>query len=196
MFSGNELGALLGWWTLRCFKELHPTVNMSDCYMLSSTVSSMILRSMGNIEGFNFIDTLTGFKWMGNQSVDLIGQGKHVLFAFEEAIGFMISSMVLDKDGVSAACHLATMCCYLKQFENKTLTTKLTELYNLYGYHVTMNSYYICHNAEVIAAIFHRIRNFNGAKEKVLVWLAQFVDFQGQPIFVVLVSHGHNEWNL
>lgn len=32
-------------------------------------------------------ETLTGFKWMGNVSHDLMNQGKHVLFAFEEAIG-------------------------------------------------------------------------------------------------------------
>ena len=32
----------------------------------------------------------------------LLGEKKHVLFAFEEAIGFMCGSAVLDKDGVSA----------------------------------------------------------------------------------------------
>lgn len=33
--------------------------------MISSTVSSMILKTMANTEGFNFVDTLTGFKWIG-----------------------------------------------------------------------------------------------------------------------------------
>ena len=32
-------------------------------------------------------ETLTGFKWMGNVTNTLLSQGKHVLFAFEEAIG-------------------------------------------------------------------------------------------------------------
>ena len=35
-------------------------------------------------------ETLTGFKWMGNKAVDLMKQGKTVLFAFEEAIGKVI----------------------------------------------------------------------------------------------------------
>ena len=35
----------------------------------------------------NFQETLTGFKWMGNKTVDLMKDGKTVLFAFEEAIG-------------------------------------------------------------------------------------------------------------
>lgn len=56
-----------------------------------------MLRAMSNVEGFNFEETLTGFKWMGNRSVILLEQEKEVLFAFEEAIGFMFSPAVLDK---------------------------------------------------------------------------------------------------
>ncbi|KAI2534030.1 PGM2 isoform 3, partial [Pan troglodytes] len=56
-------------------------------YMLSSTVSSKILRAIALKEGFHFEETLTGFKWMGNRAKQLIDQGKTVLFAFEEAIG-------------------------------------------------------------------------------------------------------------
>lgn len=41
-----------------------------------------------------FQETLTGFKWMGNVSHDLLQQSKTVLFAFEEAIGFMNGSEV------------------------------------------------------------------------------------------------------
>lgn len=66
VFTGNELGALLGWWAFECYKQLNPNANFSDCYMLASTVSSKILGSIANIEGFQFIETLTGFKWMGN----------------------------------------------------------------------------------------------------------------------------------
>lgn len=40
--------------------------------MLASTVSSKILKSMGDAEGFNFVETLTGFKWMGKCD-DVIG---------------------------------------------------------------------------------------------------------------------------
>ncbi len=54
--------------------------------MLYSAVSSHILKSIAEVEGFNTIDTLTGFKWLGNISNDLINQKKHVLFGFEEAM--------------------------------------------------------------------------------------------------------------
>lgn len=54
VFSGNELGALLGWWMIHISQVLHPDVDMSETYMLASTVSSKILASMGRKEGFNF----------------------------------------------------------------------------------------------------------------------------------------------
>lgn len=65
VFTGNELGALLSWWALQCYKQIHVGENLGDCYMLASTVSSKIIRAIANAEGFNFIETLTGFKWMG-----------------------------------------------------------------------------------------------------------------------------------
>ena len=46
------------------------------------------------VEGFQTVETLTGFKWMGNKGSELQLQGKHVLFAFEEAIGFMFGMQV------------------------------------------------------------------------------------------------------
>lgn len=59
------MGAIFGWWMLHCHTLQHPEVPIENLYMLSSTVSSMILKTMAKRHGFNFIDTLTGFKWMG-----------------------------------------------------------------------------------------------------------------------------------
>ncbi|XP_073813716.1 phosphoglucomutase 2 [Musca autumnalis] len=164
VFNGNELGALIGWWSVQNYKALHPDVNLAECYLLASTVSSKILRSMGQKDGYNFVETLTGFKWMGNEAIQLMKQGKQVLFAFEEAIGFMFSTSVLDKDGVSAATHLATMSCYLKETHGITLTEKLQEIYETYGYHCTNCSYLFCDKAPVIKRIFDRLRNFQNGQ--------------------------------
>lgn len=54
VFSGNELGALLGWWMIHTYQVLHPAANMNNTYMFASTVSSKILASMAKKEGFNF----------------------------------------------------------------------------------------------------------------------------------------------
>ena len=48
-------------------------------------------------EGFHYEETLTGFKWLGHRALELQQQGFHALFAFEEAIGFMLGTAVRDK---------------------------------------------------------------------------------------------------
>lgn len=55
VFSGNELGALLGWWLFTSWKEKNQDPSaLKDTYMLSSTVSSKILRAIALKEGFHF----------------------------------------------------------------------------------------------------------------------------------------------
>lgn len=55
VFSGNELGALLGWWMFRCWKQQNSdAAAVKSLYMLSSTVSSKILRAIALKEGFHF----------------------------------------------------------------------------------------------------------------------------------------------
>lgn len=61
--------------------------------MLSTAVSSKALAAMAKAEGFTFRETLTGFKWLGNVAAEMEGEGYEVLFAYEEAIGFMFNKM-------------------------------------------------------------------------------------------------------
>ncbi|XP_071949957.1 phosphopentomutase-like [Antedon mediterranea] len=160
VFTGNETGALLGWWAYHCYKQKNNhSESDKSVYMLASTVSSKILRSIGNKEGFKFEETLTGFKWMGNRSYQLQEEGHTVLFAFEEAIGFMFGSNVLDKDGISACAILAEMACYLAT-KGVTMKDKLYEIYKEYGFHYSINSYYICHHQPTIQKIFQGMRTY------------------------------------
>uniref|UniRef100_A0A9J7YZZ9 Phosphoglucomutase 2 n=1 Tax=Cyprinus carpio carpio TaxID=630221 RepID=A0A9J7YZZ9_CYPCA len=195
VFSGNELGALLGWWIFQCWKQQKEDgkASIKDVYMLSSTVSSKILRAIAVKEGFHFEETLTGFKWMGNRAKELLDQGKTVLFAFEEAIGYMCSPAVLDKDGVSAAAIAGEFVSYLAS-KNRTLSHQLRSIYEeyvsqniaidisniyvlylvvdhyfhivslffRYGYHISKNSYFICHDQDTIKRLFERLRNYDG----------------------------------
>ena len=96
--------------------------------MLLSTVSSRILEAMAKKEGFNFEDTLTGFKWLGNQALVLQSKGYISIFAFEEAIGFMVGDIVHDKDGISALAVLAEYTNHL-YINNSTLMAYLESLY-------------------------------------------------------------------
>ncbi len=73
-------------------------------------------------------ETLTGFKWMANKAYDLEREGNKVLLAYEESIGYMCDTTVLDKDGISGAVRAAELRAYLHR-EGKTLAGKLKDLY-------------------------------------------------------------------
>jgi len=88
--------------------------------MVASAVSSKMLESMANLEGFRFVECLTGrtvalhknctftmtllqgFKFIGNTALQLVAEGLEVPFGYEEAIGYMFGSQIRDKDGVAA----------------------------------------------------------------------------------------------
>lgn len=165
VFTGNELAALLGWWLLACWKEKHPdAADIKRVHMLATTVSSKILQTIAQQEGFHFVETLPGFKWIGNRIKELMDNGNEVLFAFEESIGFMCGTSVLDKDGVSAAVVVAEMAAYLET-RNLTLSQQLSKIYETYGFHISKTSYLICQHLPTIKRIFDRLRNFGGERE-------------------------------
>ena len=159
ILSGNEIGALIGWWLLKCYKQNNPEAPLNKVHFLASTVSSKILNTIAKKEGINFTETLTGFKHMGNKSDSLMKSGDVVLFAYEEAIGFMCGTNVLDKDGVSASVVVTELIRHLET-KNLTLTDQLENLYREYGYHYTLNSYYLCYDPDTTNKIFSRIRGY------------------------------------
>ncbi|XP_056417052.1 glucose 1,6-bisphosphate synthase [Hyla sarda] len=162
VFTGNELAALLGWWMFfSCDKS---TCKVQDIYMLATAVSSSILRAIATKEGFQYEETLPGFKWIGNRVKSLLDQNKSVLFAFEESIGFMCGTAVLDKDGVSAAAVVAEMATYLGSI-NTNLERQLIRIYETYGYHISKTSYFLCYDPSTIKRIFERLRNYSGPKQ-------------------------------
>ena len=73
---------------------------------------------------------------MGNRAQSLeTDDGQTVVLAFEEAIGYMCGSRVLDKDGVFAAVRMAELIAFL-ELQEKTLTSKLQELYKQYAKYI------------------------------------------------------------
>lgn len=160
IFTGNEMGALLGWWLLQQYGRRANHMPESEVYIMASIVSSKMLRAIVKGRG-EFVETLTGFKWMGNTTLLLAQQNKMPLFAFEEAIGYMCDHRVPEKDGVSAAVQVASLASHL-YLSGSSIVNQLQSLYAQYGYHVTYNKYYICHEPATIQKIFRRIRNYTG----------------------------------
>lgn len=157
--TGNEIGFLFAMYVI---EELTSQDQLPKTYLLNSTVSSQILASMAEYHGFNFKDTLTGFKWIGNKAVDLKKEGYHVPFGYEEAIGFMFD-VVNDKDGISAVSIWLQL--YEKWFsKGENVVDKLEEGYRKYGWFKECNGYYKLNNLSKTAEIFeHGVRgSFSG----------------------------------
>lgn len=145
-FTGNEIGILFADFIISSYKQNNE--NLSKIWLLNSTVSSQMIKSMAKIEGFNYIDTLTGFKWIGNKAIDLEKKGFIVPFAYEEAIGFMFPT-VHDKDGISALLIFLQMYqWYLKL--NTNPFNRLKSLYQKYGFFKECNGYFKTMNTNVI----------------------------------------------
>ncbi|XP_022915965.2 glucose 1,6-bisphosphate synthase-like [Onthophagus taurus] len=159
-FDGNELGALFGWWTLDQYKKRNEeTLDLKNVYMIATTVSSKILRTMAREEKFNFVETLPGFRWIANKAYKLREKGKEVIFGFEEAYGYMFTDEILDKDGIIASIQIMTMVNYLTS-KDLTLDDKLDQIYSQYGFHIYYGSYFNAANYDVIESIFNDLREY------------------------------------
>jgi phosphomannomutase len=139
IFTGDEMSLLFADYLLL----RHAEVNRSNLAVVASTVSSKRLASMARAEGFEFHETLTGFKWIARRAAELEVDGKTVILGYEEAIGFMLGNKVHDKDGVSAAAVLVECAAYWRMPENggNSLLQRLDLLTTKYGSHLGHNGY-------------------------------------------------------
>ncbi|EIW85345.1 hypothetical protein CONPUDRAFT_162554 [Coniophora puteana RWD-64-598 SS2] len=158
VFTGDQLGTLFACKVLATYKASGKPLD--KLAMVASTVSSKMIETMANDEGFRFVECLTGFKFIGNTALDLVAQGYDVPFGYEEAIGFMFGEDIRDKDGVAATMMFAELVASLSS-RNLTLQDYLEEQYDRYGYFETNNSYFICSDPAVIDKVFTSIRTYN-----------------------------------
>ena len=119
-----------------------------------------MLQTIAEKERLHYSATLTGFKWIGNESIRLQRDGFHVLFSYEEAIGYCVGDVICDKDGISAAIVVSELVNTLAQ-QNKTLLQYYHDIQAQYGLFVSYNTYLFSYNKEVTKQIFHRLRNYN-----------------------------------
>ncbi|KAG1656330.1 hypothetical protein FOA52_006662 [Chlamydomonas sp. UWO 241] len=157
-FSGNEIGILLADWLWTNTRAREPAAVPIRFAVLSSAVSSRMLAAYAAAEGLTWNETLTGFKWLGNRALELEADGHTVLFAFEEAIGFMMGPMShpKDKDGVAAAAVMAELAA-VTYARGSSLAGRLDELSAKYGHFVGRASYFIADQPSKCRAVFDRL---------------------------------------
>ena len=120
MLRGDELGGLLGEFLLAS-----RPAGVAAC----SIVSSSLLGKIAASYGVEYVETLTGFKW--------IGRVPGLVFGYEEALGYCVDpEAVKDKDGVSTLVRVLQLAARAKA-EGRTLLDLLDDLAVKYGLHAT-----------------------------------------------------------
>ncbi|MBR4691561.1 MAG: phospho-sugar mutase [Oscillospiraceae bacterium] len=131
LLTGNEVGVLFLDYLLTAKAERGTLPERPVA--LKSIVSSEMARAVAERHGAEMEDTFTGFKFLAERMKLHEKDGKHVIFAFEEAIGYAFGDAVRDKDAVTAALMAAEMASY-HALRGKTLPERLEELYALLGH--------------------------------------------------------------
>jgi len=125
--TGDEIGALL------CSRMLEMTTGQ-DRKIVSTVVCSSLVGKIASEAAVAHVQTLTGFKWIIPEAYrDLT---KNPIFSYEEALGYSVSGLVRDKDGISAALRFVEMAEDLKK-KNLTVLDKINEIFLKHGLHVT-----------------------------------------------------------
>ena len=128
VLTGDEIGALLADHLLR--HEPHPERRL----LVTTVVSADLLGRMAAAAGAGFAETLTGFKWI-MRAADA-EPGRRFRFGYEEALGYAVTSLVRDKDGISAAVTLADAAAEARH-EGGSLATRLDDLARRFGLFAT-----------------------------------------------------------
>ena len=131
--SGNQTGVLLLDYLIGA-KRRAGTLPENPV-ALKSLVTTQLAQVVAEANGVRCYNTFTGFKFMAEKKnqLEAAGQG-HVIFSYEESIGYMIGDYVRDKDAVTAALLLTEMTAWYAA-RGMTLLDALQAIYETYGYY-------------------------------------------------------------
>lgn len=162
LLTGNQLGALLADFLLKAHKaELTPATTV-----LKTVVTGELGAAIARAGGCQVVETLTGFKYIGDKITDYRTDPAHdFFFGYEESYGCLVGTYAQDKDAVGAALLVAEMAACCKK-QGKTLCDRLHELYAEYGYYYDAQASYKLQGItgkEKIASIMDTLREQKAA---------------------------------
>ena len=129
LLTGNQTGAIL-----LNYLALNVPHDSNSC-VYNTIVTSNIAKDICEKHNLTLVQTLTGFKFIGEQAALIEGTEKSFFFGYEESYGSVIKPFVRDKDSFQATLLLAEVASYYKE-QGKTLVNVLDEIYEEYGYYL------------------------------------------------------------
>lgn len=161
LLTGNQIGSLLGWYRIKTMFELGwlTESNRSRAVLIKTLVTTELQSSVADKYGISVIDTLTGFKYIGEKlkkyeaaiPADKKGDyrslteeesrklrlefSKFFVFGGEESYGYLGSDFVRDKDGNASAVMFAELAAYAMS-EGLTIAGLRDQVWAEYGVHL------------------------------------------------------------
>lgn len=133
MINGNQIGVILCDRIIESHKA-RKTMPVNP-FVVSTVVSTRLTKDICLANNVEYIDVLTGFKFIGEKIMDLDEKGdKNYLFGFEESYGYLPGTYARDKDAV-AGCVFAAEAAAHYTSQGITLFEALDNIYKKYGYH-------------------------------------------------------------
>jgi len=132
VLTGNQMGALMLEYLLSQKKGLG--ILPANGVVLKTIVTSEMGRVIARGYGIDTIDTLTGFKFIGEKIHEYKQSSEYEFqFGYEESYGYLIGDFVRDKDAIQAAMLACEVALYYKK-QGKSMYEALIALFDKYGY--------------------------------------------------------------
>ena len=167
LLTGNQIGSLLAAFRIEKMKDLGwlPREGTQSAALIKTFVTTPLQAAVARRNGLKVIDTLTGFKWIGEKlkgyeeqllsrlkeegievsaydSIPLARRREWLLkystfyvFGGEGSYGYLASDRLRDKDANAAVLMFAEMAASL-EVAGKTIPEYLDEVYLRYGYYL------------------------------------------------------------
>jgi len=158
LLTGNQIGSLMGWYRIKTFFDqgVLNDENRHNAVLVKTFVTTGLQQVIADRFGIRCVDTLTGFKYIGeklgkyerqipadlrenyqdlpeNETRSLrLQHSSFFVFGGEESYGYLGSDVVRDKDGNGAVVMFAELAVYAKS-QDLSIAELLDQIYAEYG---------------------------------------------------------------
>lgn len=173
LLTGNQTGALLVDFYLKFKKQsLNPKSTL-----VKTIVTNDLGAEIARKNGLNVVETLTGFKYIGDQITKYEKTGENeFLIGYEESYGYLVGTYARDKDAVVASMLICEMAAYYKK-NKMTLVDALNVLYSEYGFYLDALDYFVLKGKDGASRIKNIMSYFRANKATVFPNITDVKDY-------------------
>ena len=135
VLNGNQTGAII---VNYLFSKMNEAGNIPEKPVVIKTiVTSELGAAIAEHYGAEVVNTLTGFKFIGEKIHEYEDFGsvvKNFVIGYEESYGYLVGTHARDKDAVVASLILSEAALYYK-LKGMNLYDALMEIYDKFGYY-------------------------------------------------------------